>query len=100
MGFVKVASVNDLEEGKGKIVEVDGKKIALFRQWGEIYAITNTCAHKGGPLGEGSLEGKVVTCPWHAWQFDISTGVSPVNPQAKVDAYKAKVEGEDVLVEV
>jgi NAD(P)H-dependent nitrite reductase small subunit len=100
MGFVKVASVNELKDGEGKVVEASGRKIALFRQGGRFYAIDNTCAHKGGPLGEGSLEGMVVSCPWHGWKFDISTGISPVNPAARVRAYEVRVEGEEVMVNV
>lgn len=100
MGFEKVASVSDLKDGQSKVVQAGGKTIALFKQDGSFFAIDNTCIHQGGPLGEGSLDGKVVTCPWHAWQYDITTGVSPVNPAAKVPCYKVKVEGNDVLVEV
>jgi len=96
--FVVVANVNDVKEGEGKVVEANGKTIALFNVEGKIYAIDNTCKHAGGPLGEGICDGNVVTCPWHGWKFDVTTGVSPVNPQVKADTYEVKVEGEEVKI--
>ena len=72
--FIKVASISELELGSCKTVEVQGKVIALFNVGGRIYALDNTCLHQGGPLGEGRLEGEVVTCPWHMWEFNVRTG--------------------------
>ena len=100
MSFVEVAKVKDVKEGEGKVVSANGKEIALFNVDGQIFATTNTCLHKGGPLGEGMLDDSVVTCPWHGWKFNVKTGVSPVNPAAKVETYKVKVDGDKVLVEV
>ena len=98
--FVRVASVNDLKPGENKVVEVNGEQVALFNVDGEFFATTNTCPHRGGPLGEGFLEGDVVTCPWHGWRFNVKTGISPVVPTAKIPTYKVKVEDNDVLVAV
>lgn len=96
--FVKVASTADLKPGENKVVSVDGIDVALFNVDGEFFAISNTCPHRGGPLGEGYLEGDVVTCPWHGWRFNVKTGVSPVVPTAKVPSYKVKVDGSDILI--
>jgi nitrite reductase (NADH) small subunit len=63
--YVKVAKASELEPNHGKLVEVQGKKIALFNVDGKLHAIDNTCTHRGGPLSEGELEGDEVTCPWH-----------------------------------
>ncbi|MBI4374390.1 MAG: Rieske 2Fe-2S domain-containing protein [Deltaproteobacteria bacterium] len=98
--FVKAISKSDVPVHEGRVVEVKGKQIALFNVEGKICAIDNTCIHRGGPLGEGSFDGTVVTCPWHGWQYDVTTGVSPVNPAAKVQTFPCKVEGNDVLIEV
>jgi nitrite reductase (NADH) small subunit len=63
------------KEGSGTILVLEnGQEIALFCLEGQFYAIDNICPHEGGPLGNGELEGAVVTCPWHGWQFDIKTG--------------------------
>lgn len=75
----KIARVNDVPEGKSLIVYLPtGQEIALFNVQGEIFALGNECPHMGGPLGEGeiTIEGskKCVTCPWHGWDFDLTTG--------------------------
>lgn len=98
--LVKAAEASEIAVNQGKTVTVNGKSIALFNVGGKFCAIDNTCVHRGGPLGEGDLQGTIVTCPWHGWQYDVSTGVSPVNPMAKVTSYPCKVDGADILVEV
>jgi len=98
MEFVDVGNVAEIQAGQAKIVEVNGEPVAVFNVEGKFYAINNTCIHRGGPLGEGSLDGEVVTCPWHGWQYNVKTGVSPVNPTAKVKIYKTKVENGKVFV--
>ncbi len=98
--FVKVASVSDLAEGSAKTVEVNGKAIALFNVGGAIYALDNTCLHRGGPLGDGLLEGDTVTCPWHGWQYKIKTGEYVRNVAARVASYPVQVEGNDIKVAV
>ena len=100
MSFVEVAKVKDVKEGEGKVVSANGKEIALFNVGGQFHAIDNTCVHRGGPLGEGTLDGDTVTCPWHGWKFNVKTGVSPVNPAAKVETYKVKVDRDKILVDV
>ncbi len=97
--FVRVAATGDIAPGTGKTIEVNGKEIALFNAGGTFYAIDNTCPHRGGPLGEGELEGKVVTCPWHSWQYDVSNGES-LTDDLKVACYPVKVEGDAVLLAV
>ena len=96
----KVAKVTDVEEGAGKVVAAGGKEIALFKFEGAFYALENTCPHRGGPLGEGFLDGSEVTCPWHAWVFDVKTGACQTAPDVKQPSFKVKAEGEDVLVDV
>lgn len=98
--FVKVCEKADVPEGEGKVFDVSGTPIAVFNCEGEFKAISNTCPHQGGPLGEGELNGCVVTCPWHQWKFDVKTGVSVVDSSVSVPKYEVKVEGEDVLVRV
>ena len=97
--FSKACAVSDVALGTAKLVAVDGKEIALFNVDGTFYALDNECPHRGGPLGEGELEGCIVTCPWHAWQYDVRTGES-ITDDLKVARYDVKVEGDDVLVAV
>ena len=96
--FVSVAKVSDIQPGQSKTVYVDGKSIAVFNVDGTFYAIDDTCLHRGGPLGDGELEGHVVSCPWHGWQYDVKTGVSITNPAAHVSCYQTKVDGEDLHI--
>lgn len=97
---IKVASRSEISPGTGKVVEVSGKTLAIFNCDGTFYALQNTCPHRGGPLGEGSLSGTTVTCPWHAWEFNVTSGVSTVNPDATVPSYPVTVDGEDLFVSV
>jgi NAD(P)H-dependent nitrite reductase small subunit len=97
--FVKVATVDEVAPGAGRCVEVGGRQIALFNVGGTIHAIDNVCPHRGGPLAEGDLDGTAVTCPWHAWQFDVTTGQS-LTDDLVVERYEVKVEGGDVFVGV
>lgn len=98
--FVKVASKDDLAPGQCMVAEANDKVIALYNVDGTFYATDNTCLHQGGPLGEGALDGTTITCPWHAWQWDVTSGKSVFNPSMGVACYPVKVEGQSVLVEV
>ena len=96
--FVRVASTADIPPGQGKTVQVNGHDVALFNCDGAFYAIDNLCRHKGGPLGEGELDGTTVICPWHGWAYDLTTGACADEPDCPVAIYEVKIEGDDVLV--
>ena len=98
--FVHAAKLSELPPGSGRTGDVSGIAVALFNVPGTIYAIDNTCRHRGGPLGEGLLEGKVVTCPWHMWEYDVSTGEFTGNREIKVATYAVQVEGDEIKVAV
>ena len=98
--FVRVAKVADLPPGKVMSISIYDKWIALANVGGTFYAIDNVCLHRGGPLGEGYLDGEKLECPWHGWQFNMKTGGLVMNPRECVPTYQVKIEGPDVLVEV
>jgi nitrite reductase (NADH) small subunit len=98
--FVRVAATADIPSGQGTTVEVNGKAIAVFNCDGTFYAIDNLCKHKGGPLGEGELDGTTVTCPWHGWAYDVTSGVCADEPDCTVATYAVRVDGNDVLVAI
>jgi nitrite reductase/ring-hydroxylating ferredoxin subunit len=98
--FVKVAKLSELEPGVAKAVEVSGKSIALFNVNGRIYATDNTCLHQGGPLGEGTLEGDIVTCPWHMWQYNVRTGENLEDSLLRLETYQVQIEGDDIKVAI
>lgn len=94
-----MANVEDIPIGKGIVVIIhDGTEIALFNVNGNIFAIDNTCPHMGGPLGEGDLEGCVVTCPWHGWQFDVKTGNCLNMPGDDARAIPIEIRGNEIFL--
>lgn len=94
--FVRVCGVGEVEPGTGKVVEVGDKAVAVFHAEGGFHVLDNECPHRGGPLGEGELNGCFVTCPWHAWDFDVRTGESQTD-DLMVARYDVKIDGDDVL---
>jgi 3-phenylpropionate/trans-cinnamate dioxygenase ferredoxin subunit len=99
--YVKVASVVEIPPGGAKMAEVGGKRVAVFNVDGTLYAIDDTCTHRGGPLSEGSLSGRELTCPWHGAVFDVTTG-KVIGPPAARDlaSYRVRVRGEEIEVEI
>ena len=77
---VKIATVDQIPEGEGRVCEAAGRTLAVFNADGRFYAMDNSCTHRGGPLGEGELDGTTVTCPWHGWRWDVTTGANVNNP--------------------
>ena len=100
MAFVRAAAASEIPVGTIKEVSVGGTAVAVANVGGEFHAINNTCLHRGGPLGEGMLEGRIVTCPWHGWQFDVTTGRHCLNARIEHTTFPLKIEGDDVFVEL
>ena len=96
--FVKVAKTSEIPAGQGKCVEVEGRRLAIFNVDGSYYAIDDVCQHQGGPLGEGELSGKIVTCPWHGWEYDVTNGINTFDTDLKQEQFEVKVDGNDILV--
>ena len=99
MAFVRTAKTNELAPGTIREFQVEGKAVALANVGGKYYAINNTCLHRGGPLGQGVLEGAVVTCPWHGWQYDVTSGKAALNPAVAVACFPVEVRGDDIWVD-
>ena len=98
--FVRVALVSEIPEGTGKAVVANGRRVAIFNVAGDFHAVDGVCPHQGGPLGEGILDGPIVTCPWHFWQFDVVKGHAPDFPEASIPKFRVKISGSEVFVEV
>jgi nitrite reductase/ring-hydroxylating ferredoxin subunit len=98
--YITIARTGEMEPGKSRVVEVKGKSIAVFNIDGTLFAIDNVCLHMGGPVGEGTLSGSVVTCPWHGWQYNVETGVKITDPEQKLQTYEVKVEGDEIKIAV
>jgi nitrite reductase/ring-hydroxylating ferredoxin subunit len=96
--FRAVGPAEDIPEGTGVQVDVDGRAVAVFNVDGTFYAIDGTCLHRGGPVGEGDLEGTTVTCPWHGFQYNVTTGRNIMDPDIGLTRHDVKVEEGVVLV--
>ena len=98
--YITVAMVDQIPPGTCKSVEVRGVFIALCNVAGTVYALDNTCPHAGGPIGEGTLAGELITCPWHGWRFNVRTGERPENPDFKLARCQVRIEGEKIQVAI
>lgn len=97
---VRIAPVSEIPNGEGREFVVDGRIIAVFNSEGEFHALDGICPHAGGPLAKGQLSGHVVTCPWHGWQFDVTTGRHCLNSQLHHTNYVVAVDGPDLWIEL
>ncbi len=100
MAFQKLASLVELPPGSLLEIVCGDDLYALCNVGGEVRALSGVCPHQGGPLGQGTLDGSLVTCPFHAWQFDSATGACDFNDAIRVPTYPVRVEGGDVLVDL
>ena len=97
--FVRVAGRGDVPAGEMLIVEIEGEEIVLANVDGQIYAFGNGCTHRGGPLGEGLLEGDEVECPFHQGRFNVKTGEAVQEPPTDpIPTYEVQLDGDDIKV--
>lgn len=117
MSTVAICTTDELPVGERIIEEIDGKEIAVFNIDGEYIAVLNYCVHQSGPLCEGVIsgtveadpteweydwerEGKVINCPWHGWEFDLTTGKNLSDPQYEIIRYDVILEDDTILVDI
>ena len=99
MGRHKVAALSEVPKGKLYLVAIGREEVTLLRRGDEILAIGNECPHQGGALCDGWVEGDIVTCPLHGWEFDMRTGACMTVPGERVPRYEVTVENGDVYLE-
>jgi nitrite reductase/ring-hydroxylating ferredoxin subunit len=93
----KVGATKDFLEGEGRVVRVEGKKVAVFRVGGRLLAVQDTCPHMASSFVEGGrLHGKRVTCGWHGWSFDLESGQGDRSKDLRT--YAVEVKGDDVFL--
>ena len=96
--FIEVGHVDEIEEGRAKIVRVAGERVAIFKYDDCISALSNVCQHQNGPLGEGRVIDGCVTCPWHGYQYDPASGASPAPFEEKVPTFGVRLDGGRIFV--
>jgi nitrite reductase/ring-hydroxylating ferredoxin subunit len=97
-GFEVVSHKGALKPGEVKEIIAAGTAIALCNVDGEYHAVSNSCPHADGPLGEGKLDGTVLTCPYHGWSFEVTDGSCGTNADACITTYEVHIEGDAVCV--
>ena len=95
---MRVGALEDFPEGKGRIVRVARKPVAVFNVGGTTHAVNNICPHLGGPIGSGCLDGTQVACPYHGMRFDVTTGKSTDSFGHDLQVYDVKVDNGEVFV--
>ncbi len=101
MTLMKACKLSECPPGRLKGVQLEGKRIFIANVEGQLYADNARCTHMGGPLEEGRLDGKVVTCPWHGSKFDVSNGSVVGGPaRSPVQTYKVEVKADEIYVDV
>ncbi len=111
---IYVCDADELPPGGRRIIEVGGREIGVFNVNGSFYALRNVCPHQGAPLCRGETggtfapsapgtfdfirDGEIIRCPWHAWEFDLLTGISIVDPTCRVRAFQVVVREASVFL--
>ena len=111
-----VCRVEELPPGGRLLTRIDGRTVGVFNVEGSFYALHNRCPHKGGALCEGpvcgtvlptddyafpyGLEGRILRCAWHGWEFDITNGRAIAAPEVRARTYPVSVEGDEVVVTI
>jgi 3-phenylpropionate/trans-cinnamate dioxygenase ferredoxin subunit len=98
---IQVAVRAELPPGSKKLVDLDGRAIAVFNIDGEYFAIDDVCTHDGGPLAEGELEGSEIRCPRHGARFDVRSGRALCLPAVEpVATHSVEIRGEGIFVSI
>jgi sulfoxide reductase heme-binding subunit YedZ len=98
-GWVAAGRVEEIREGRAKVVSLAGERVAVFRHDGRISALSNVCQHQNGPLGEGRIVDGCVTCPWHGYQYRPEDGRAPAPFTERVPTFRVRVERGTILVD-
>ncbi|MEM8572290.1 MAG: Rieske 2Fe-2S domain-containing protein [Pseudomonadota bacterium] len=98
--WIEVGDPSGIEDGRARIALLpNGDRVAVFRHGDKLSAIANACAHQNGPLGEGRILDCLVTCPWHGFQYDVTTGQSPAPFTEKIPTYNLRLDTGRILVD-
>ena len=98
-GFIKVGKAGELQPGKMKRLDINGRRILLANVDGRFYATDDTCSHEEASLSTGFLKGELVKCPLHGSRFNVRTGEALEEPaEENLKTYPVRVEGDNILI--
>lgn len=100
MAFSKFASLAELPPGSLLEIMRGDDLYALCNVEGDVRALSGVCPHAGGPLGQGTLDGTLITCPYHAWQFESATGTCMLDDDMRIETYPVRIQNGDIFVDV
>jgi nitrite reductase/ring-hydroxylating ferredoxin subunit len=116
-----IGRLTDFPDPSVRVVEVDGREVGVFRFRDRLYAYRNVCPHQGGPVCEGILLGKVeavvaadqtvhghrfsddelhIVCPWHGYEYDVTTGACAADRKVRLRSYPVRLEGNEIWLEL
>ena len=98
--WITIAKRQDCLPGTSLELVVEDRIVALYNVDGEFFALDGVCPHNGGPLGKGKLDGCLVSCPWHGWQFDVRSGQSQLSATIQQPNFATRVDGDDVMIQL
>ena len=96
--MIRVASLEEVPPGTGKVVTMMGREVGIFNVNGEIRAIDNICPHSARPIGSLGFDGKDVTCLWHGLKFDLETGICPAAPHYQLRRYPVRIRDAEIFL--
>jgi nitrite reductase/ring-hydroxylating ferredoxin subunit len=99
-GFIPVLEEKELQEGKMKLVTIQGTPVLFIKQQGQIFAINNRCPHMACGFSGGALDGLVIVCPCHEWRFDLVSGEYEEAPGFKLTKYDWKIKSIKIWVKL
>ena len=101
MAWHEAGKLDDWSVGQGREMLIAGRVVAIFRtDEHRFFAVDGMCAHQGGPIAQGKLDHKCVTCPWHGWQYNITDGVNLLTQKKMLDCFAVEVREGSVYIEV
>lgn len=101
MSWLDIGALDDIPRRGARVVKTPHGCVAVFRTGDDqVFAISDRCPHRGGPLSEGIVHGHAVTCPLHNWVFSLETGLAQGADDGAVPTYPARVEAGRILLDV
>ena len=100
MPLIRVGPIESLPPGAVTEVDTDSTSYAVCNVEGTFHCFDGTCPHAGGPLGQGNLNGNLLVCPWHGWEFDCNTGVNDFDEDVRLEKFPVVVQGDEILIDV